>query len=150
MAPPRVLGSSFSEGSQEPVGPVRRLAMIAVWSGHRVRNFLPYNKRCEGRHDEKGRKKGPDSLAFVWPLGTGKSKTQTCREPTVETGRTYRTTWPPGPLAAWFSCLKMTFLSFSSKLPSTLTSVRRYAPEPCGMGRSAPSATWTSWSTSWW
>ena len=74
MTPPRVLGSSFSEGSQEPVGLVRRLAMIAVWSGHRVRNFLPYNKRCEGRHDEKGRKKGPDSLAFVWPPGHWKKQ----------------------------------------------------------------------------
>lgn len=79
MAPLRVLGSLFSEGSQEPVGPVRRLAMFAVWSGYRVRNFLPYNKRCEGQHDEKGRKKGPDLLAFVWPWGTGKSKTQTCQ-----------------------------------------------------------------------
>lgn len=48
-----------------------------VWS--QSEEFLPFNKRCEGRHDEKGRKKGPDSLAFVWPLGTGKSKTRTCQ-----------------------------------------------------------------------
>lgn len=49
------------------------------------------------------------------------------------------------------SCLKMsTFLSVSSKHPSTLMSARRCAPEPCGTGRSAPLATWTFSSTSWW
>lgn len=97
----RVLGSSLSEGSQEPVGPVRRLAMTAVWSGQ-SEEFLPFNKRCEHRHDEKGRKKRPDSLAFVWPLALEKARHKLVREPKVETGRTYSTTWPPGPLVSWF------------------------------------------------
>lgn len=58
---------------------------------------------------------------------------------------------PPGHSPAVPSCFKMSLLlSFSSKHPSTRTSARRCAPGPCGMGRSAPSATWTFSSTSWW
>lgn len=51
-------------------------------------NFLHVNKRQDGRRGEtkeKGRKEGPDSLALVWPRGTKNVKTQTCREPAVET-----------------------------------------------------------------
>ena len=154
-----------------------------------------------GGHEEKGRKEGPDSLAFCWPPGTRKSKTQSVvREPAVQTGGRYQENveenpsslrggregfserslkvkreefqnrrllplglglystagqvTPPGCLVhlpAGSSGFKMsTFLSLSSKHPITPRSVRRYAPEPCGTGRSAPSATWTFWSTSWW
>lgn len=44
-----------------------------------------------GGHEEKGRKEGPDSLAFVCPPGTRKSKTQSVvREPAVQTGGRYQ------------------------------------------------------------
>lgn len=66
-------------------------------------------------------------------------------------GRGHPHPLPLGPLASWFLLLKMSTLpSFPSKHPSTLTSARRCAREPCGTGQSAPSATWTFSSTSWW
>lgn len=71
--------------------------------------------------------KRPDPLAFVWPLGTGKSKTRTCQRNLKwkRVGTHTGPMWPPGPLPPGSPCLKVTFLSFfSSKLPSTLTSVR--------------------------
>lgn len=58
---------------------------------------------------------------------------------------------PPLPSPAGSPCCEMlTLPSFSSKHPSTLMSTRRCAPEPCGTGPSAPSATWTFSSMSWW
>ena len=145
-----MLGSSLSEGSQEPVGPVRRLAMTAVWSGHRVRNFFLSIKDESVSVMRKEEKRGQIHLLLSGPWHWKKPDTNLSENlkwkqvgRTAPRGRLVHL--PPG--SSW---LKVTLLSFSSKLPSTLTSVRRCAPEPCGMGRSAPSATWTSWSTSWW
>lgn len=100
----RVLGSSLSEGSQEPVGPVRRLAMTAVWSGHRVRNFFLSIKDVRVGVMRKEGKRGQIRLLLSGTWALEKARHELVREPKVETGRTYRTTWPPGPLASWF-CL---------------------------------------------
>lgn len=97
-----MLGSSLSEGSQEPVGLVRRLAMTVVWSGHRVRNFFLSIKDVSIGMMRKEEKRGQIRLLLSGPWALEKARHKLVREPKVETGRTHSTTWPPGPLASWF------------------------------------------------